>query len=121
MHIDAEEIKEKYGQGRLIFEYFGELTQELVPFLFERIEKNLAGEEHVLNKVRRIAKICLEILQNTLHYQDRHELPPEVRKSLLLIYAKDGQFFYHQWEQHSKSQPTQTSWKTQQGKSPKGL
>lgn len=93
MHIDAEDIKEKYGQGRLVFEYFGELSQELVPFLFERIEKNLAAEEHVLSKVRRIAKISLEILQNTLHYQDRHELPPDVRKSLLLIYAKDGQFF----------------------------
>lgn len=93
MHIDADDIKEKYGQGQLIFEFHGELTSDLVPFLFQRIEKNLAAQEHVLNKVRRIAKICLEILQNTVHYQEKNAIPALMNKSLLLLYSVHGQYF----------------------------
>ncbi len=92
MNLDVEDIKGNLGEGELLLEYYGELQNEIIPFLFEKLEKNLEGKEHVTNRAKRIGKLSLEILQNSLKYVQNSELNKPYRHVLFLLFKNGDQY-----------------------------
>ena len=92
MKLDLGEIRNHLHDGEIVFEYHGEIQEELISFIFEKVTKRLSETEHVVNKVKRVGKLSLELIQNSLAYIRQEGIPKERNEALLMIHKSKSQY-----------------------------
>lgn len=66
--FDSESLKQGAPGEKLIFDYHGEVNEEIIPYILEKIEHKVRDHGFEVSKARRLGKLCLEALQNIHEY-----------------------------------------------------
>ncbi len=66
--FDSESLKQGNPGEKLVFDYQGEVNEEIIPYILEKVEARLKEQDFDISKTRRLGKICLEALQNIHEY-----------------------------------------------------
>lgn len=66
--FDSESLKQGAPGEKLLFDYKGEVNEQIIPYILEKIDSKLLDNRIEIGKARRLGKICLEALQNIHDY-----------------------------------------------------
>ncbi len=90
--FDSESLKQGGPGEKLIFEYQGEVSIEIIPYILENLEAKVREFSFEKSKARRLGKICLEALQN-MHVYYEHYLEETSPKGAYMFVYSTGEGF----------------------------